>query len=32
MKIYLLMLLMGTLLAATYYTSRPDQQSNTLPQ
>ena len=32
MKIYLLMVLMGILLAATHFTSTQDQQSNTLPQ
>lgn len=32
MKIYLLMVLMGSLLAAIHYTSRADRQSNTLPQ
>jgi hypothetical protein len=31
MKIYLLMLLIGTLLSAIRFTSRPEQQSNTLP-
>jgi len=32
MKIYLLMLVMGTLLAAIRLTSAPKQQSNSLPQ
>lgn len=32
MKIYLLMLLMGSLLAAIHYTARAEQQSNTAPQ
>jgi hypothetical protein len=32
MKIYLLMMLIGTLLAAIHYTSAPEQQSETLPQ
>jgi hypothetical protein len=31
MKIYLLMVLIGTLLSAIRFTSRPEQQSNTLP-
>jgi hypothetical protein len=32
MKIYLLLALIGTLLAATYFTSAPEQRSKTLPQ
>jgi hypothetical protein len=32
MKIYLLLALIGILLAATYFTSVPEQQSKTLPQ
>ena len=32
MKIYLLMMLIGTLLAAIHYTSAPERQSETLPQ
>jgi hypothetical protein len=32
MKIYLLMMLIGTLLAAVRFTSAPDQRSDTLPQ
>jgi hypothetical protein len=32
MKIYLLILLIGTLLAAVHFTSVPDRQSETLPQ
>ncbi|SHL34072.1 hypothetical protein SAMN05444159_5653 [Bradyrhizobium lablabi] len=32
MKIYLLLALIGTLLAATYFTSAPEQPSKTLPQ
>jgi hypothetical protein len=32
MKIYLLMLLIGTLLTAIRYTSAPEQRSDTLPQ
>jgi hypothetical protein len=32
MKIYLLMMLIGTLLAAIRFTSVPEQQSETLPQ
>jgi hypothetical protein len=31
MKIYLLMVLIGTLLTAIRFTSVPEQQSNTLP-
>ena len=32
MKIYLLMMLIGTILAAVHFTSTPEQQSKTLPQ
>ena len=32
MKIYLLIMLIGTLLAATHFTSAPKRQSETLPQ
>jgi hypothetical protein len=32
MKIYLLILLIGTLLAAIHFTSKPETQSDTLPQ
>jgi hypothetical protein len=32
MKIYLLMLLIGTLLTAIHFTSAPDTRSKTLPQ
>jgi hypothetical protein len=32
MKIYLLILLIGTLLAAVRFTSAPEQQPETLPQ
>jgi hypothetical protein len=32
MKIYLLMMLIGTLLTAIHFTSAPEQQSETLPQ
>jgi len=32
MKIYLLMLLMGTILTAIHFTSAPKQGSKTLPQ
>jgi hypothetical protein len=32
MKIYLLMLLIGTLLTAIHFTSAPKQPSKTLPQ
>ena len=32
MKIYLLMVLIGTLLTAIYFTSAPDQGSKTNPQ
>jgi hypothetical protein len=32
MKIYLLMLLIGSLLAAIHFTSAPKQRSKTLPQ
>jgi hypothetical protein len=32
MKIYLLMLLIGTLLTAVRFTSAPEQRSKTLPQ
>lgn len=32
MKIYLLMMLIGTLLLAIHFTSAPRDQSNTLPQ
>jgi hypothetical protein len=32
MKIYLLMLLMGSLLTAIRYTSAPEQRSKSLPQ
>jgi hypothetical protein len=32
MKIYLLMVLIGTLLTAIRFTSAPEQPSNTLPQ
>jgi hypothetical protein len=32
MKIYLLMLLIGTLLTAIHFTSAPERQSETLPQ
>ncbi len=32
MKIYLLMLLIGTILTAVRFTSAPKQQSKTLPQ
>jgi hypothetical protein len=32
MKIYLLIMLIGTLLAAVHFTSAPDRQSETLPQ
>jgi hypothetical protein len=32
MKIYLLIMLIGTLLAATHFTSAPERQSETLPQ
>jgi hypothetical protein len=31
MKIYLLMLLIGTLLTAIHFTSTPEQRSKTLP-
>ncbi len=31
MKIYLLLVLIGTLLAAIHFTSEPEQQSKTLP-
>lgn len=32
MKIYLLMMIIGTILAAVHFTPAPDQQSKTLPQ
>jgi len=32
MKIYLLIMLIGSLLAAIHYTSAPKQRSETLPQ
>jgi len=32
MKIYLLMTLIGTLLTAVHFTSKPEQRSKTLPQ
>jgi hypothetical protein len=32
MKIYLLIMLIGSLLAAIHFTSAPNQQSETLPQ
>jgi hypothetical protein len=32
MKIYLLILLIGTLLAAIHFTQAPDRRSETLPQ
>ena len=32
MKIYLLMMLIGTLLTAVHFTSAPKQQSKSLPQ
>jgi hypothetical protein len=32
MKIYLLILLIGTLLTAIHFTSRPERQSETAPQ
>jgi hypothetical protein len=32
MKIYLLMVLIGTLLTAVHFTSTPEQRSKTLPQ
>jgi hypothetical protein len=32
MKIYLLMMLIGTLLTAVHFTSAPEQRSKTLPQ
>ncbi|MGY3621328.1 hypothetical protein ACVJGD_007524 [Bradyrhizobium sp. USDA 10063] len=32
MKIYLLILLIGTLLAAVHFTATPERQSDTLPQ
>jgi hypothetical protein len=32
MKIYLLMVLIGTLLTAVHFTSAPEQRSKTLPQ
>jgi hypothetical protein len=32
MKIYLLIMLIGTLLAAVHFTSAPERQSETLPQ
>jgi hypothetical protein len=32
MKIYLLMMLIGSLLAAIHFTSTPDQRSDTLPR
>ena len=32
MKIYLLIMLIGSLLAATHFTSGPKRQSETLPQ
>jgi hypothetical protein len=32
MKIYLLIMLIGSLLAAIHFTSAPTQQSETLPQ
>jgi hypothetical protein len=32
MKIYLLMVLIGTLLTAIHFTSAPEQRSKTLPQ
>jgi hypothetical protein len=32
MKIYLLVMLIGTLLTAIHFTSAPKQQSETLPQ
>jgi hypothetical protein len=32
MKVYLLILLIGTLLAAVRFTSAPERQSETLPQ
>ena len=32
MKIYLLIMLIGTILAAVHFTSTPEQQSKTLPQ
>jgi hypothetical protein len=32
MKIYLLIMLIGSLLAAIHFTSTPKQQSETLPQ
>jgi hypothetical protein len=32
MKIYLLLMLIGTLLAAVHFTSAPERQSETLPR
>jgi hypothetical protein len=32
MKIYLLIMLIGTLLAAVHFTSAPERRSETLPQ
>jgi hypothetical protein len=32
MKIYLLILLIGTLLTAVHFTSKPERQPETLPQ
>ncbi len=32
MKIYLLMMLIGTILAAVHFTSAPERRSETLPQ
>jgi hypothetical protein len=32
MKIYLLMMLIGSLLTAIHFTSTPDQRSDTLPR
>jgi hypothetical protein len=32
LKIYLLIMLIGTLLAAVHFTSTPERQSETLPQ
>jgi hypothetical protein len=32
MKIYLLIMLIGTILAAVHFTSTPERQSETLPQ
>jgi hypothetical protein len=32
MKIYLLLLLIGAILASVHFTAKPDQQTKTLPQ